>query len=137
MLRFLAFISFTAVFAVSSLAQNSVTYIGKLDPQLKVDMVHVYQRVWSATADRSALRFSPSPEKGAVISVGQLIDIRKETGKSTILLVEPPGDAAPYIWFDSNENGIYEASEKVVMNIPADQKDMVNATLKLPITNPY
>ena len=122
--------------ATTAFAQESATFKGKLDSQLVVDTVHIYQRVWSTAADTSKLRFSPSPKKGATVSVGELIDPRVASGKSTVLLVEPP-TATPYIWFDSNANGVYEAAEKFPMNESAGHPDIVTVTLRLPIKNVY
>ncbi|MEP6947052.1 MAG: redoxin domain-containing protein, partial [Acidobacteriota bacterium] len=118
------------------LGQALPTFEGKLDPKLVVDTFHMYQRVWSAAADTSKFRFKPAPEKNAVISVGELIDTRNDSGKSTVLLVEPSG-GNPYIWFDSNADGIYDASEKVVMDAPPDKPDIVTVTLRLPIKNAF
>lgn len=128
-------IVFTAIPAHAQ--QDAATFAGKLEPRLWVDSVHMYQRVWSAAGDTSNLKFSPAPEKGAVISTGELIDQRVASGKSQILLVEPPGAAAPYLWFDANENGIYEAAEKVVMDAPADRPAAVTITLRLPVKQAY
>jgi hypothetical protein len=74
--------------------QNSATFTGKLDPKLTPDMVHVYKRVWSA-ADLSKLKFSSPPDKGSVVSIGELIDTRKESSASEILLVEAAGRCSP------------------------------------------
>ncbi len=130
-LFFLTILTTTTVFG-----QSGVTFTGKLEPQLFVDTIHIYQRVWSSATDTSKLRFSPAPEKGAVISTGELIDQRVTSGKSMVLLVEPLS-GAPYIWFDSNANAIYEAAEKVVMDAPADKPSVVTVTLRLPIKNAY
>src|SRR6476660_6931372 len=111
MIRFttLILLSFSSI--ISLPGQTPTTFEGKLDPKLVVDTFHMYQRVWSAAADTSKFRFNPAPEKNAVISVGELIDTRVDSGKSTVLLVEPSG-GDPYIWFDSNADGTYDASEK-------------------------
>ena len=136
MFRFLTLVVFVTFIVSSGFAQANATFKGKLDPQLVVDSFHVYQRVWSAAADTSKLRFSPAPEKGATVSVGELIDERVATRKSKVVLVEPP-KAAPYIWFDSNENGVYESAEKFPMNEDAAHPDIVTVTIRLPIKNAY
>ena len=117
-------------------AQEALSFKGKLDQQLVVDTFHIYQRVWSSAVDTSKLKFSQAPEKGAIISIGELIDTRLASGKSQVLLVEPP-NGTPYIWFDSNANGVYEAAEKFVMDAPADKPQIVTVTLRLPIKNAY
>ena len=132
----LALLFVLAIIAMPAFAQEGAIFKGKLDPKLVVDTVHIYQRVWSAAADTSKLQFSPSPEKGATVSVGELIDQRVASGKSTLLLVEPP-TAAPYIWFDSNANGVYETAEKFPMNESPGHPDLVTVTLQLPIKNAY
>lgn len=136
MRRPLLLIVLVTFIAAIGLAQTDVTFKGKLDPQLAVDSVHIYQRVWSSAVDTSKLRFSPSLEKGSVISIGELIDERVATRKSQILLVEPP-QKAPYIWFDSNGNSVYEAAEKFPMNEDVAHYDAVTATIRLPIKNTY
>src|SRR5437870_4457069 len=114
--RLTIFVALTIIAPLTVIGQQAVTFAGKLDPQLVVDTFHIYQRVWSSAVDTSKLKFSPVPEKGSAISSGELIDQRVASGKSQILLVEPPA-GVPYIWFDSNENGIFEAAEKVPMNV--------------------
>lgn len=125
-----------ALAAVLGVAQTAVTYSGKLDPQLVVDVVHVYQRVYSTAADKSKLKLSPTPPKGTVISIGELIDLRHASGQSVVLLAEPPGKA-PYIWFDTNTNGIFEAAEKFELSSPVDQPNTLTGILQLPIKHPY
>jgi len=115
--------------------QSSTTFTGKLDPKLTPDMVHVYKRVWTA-ADTSKLKFSSPPEKASVVSIGELIDTRKESGKSAILLVEP-ASGPPYIWFDADENGIFETDEKSIFKMPVDMPNDLIVYLQLPIKTPY
>lgn len=136
MRRLIILFGFIAIAVAMDSAQDNATFNGKLDRDLVVDSVHIYQRVWSAAADTSKLRFSPPPEKGATVSVGELLDDRVATHKSKALLVEPP-KAAPYIWVDTNENGIYEAAEKFPMTEDAEHSDLVTVTLRLPIKNAY
>jgi len=130
----------SVIFALSLVAtavgqQNSASFTGKLDAKLRPDMVHVYKRVWSA-ADLSKLKFSSPPDKRSVVSIGELIDTRKESGSSAILLVEPATEASPYIWFDSNENGVFETDEKTML-MPIDFPTGFVAYLQLPIKNPF
>src|SRR4051794_825671 len=129
-MRSIFFVLLFASTAIVAAAQKTETYAGKLDPKLSVDMVHVYQRVYSSTADISKLKLSPLPEKDAVVSTGDLIDVRKETSKTPILLVEPP-TGNPYFWIDVNENGVFEAAEKVPMTAPSSDKDHLTATIML------
>ncbi len=125
------------IFAVPAFGQETAaTFTGKLDRELVVETFHIYQRVWSAAADTSNLKFSPAPEKGALISVGELIDQRVASGKSQVLLVEPP-IGNPYIWFDSDANGLYEAAEKFPMISAHDVPNDLAARLTLPIKNSY
>ncbi len=133
--RSIPFLIFTILFSITAFAQKGpVTYTGMLDKELAVDMVHVYKRVWGA-ADVSKFKFAPAPEKGAVVSVGELIDIRKETAKTPILLVEPAGGGA-YFWIDVNENGVFEKAERFQATATGDERDSLTARLNLPITNP-
>lgn len=130
----IASIFLTGLFTLTIFSQEA-TFKGKLEPQLFVDTVHIYQRAWVA-ADVSKLKFSAPPEKNAIVSEGDLIDQRSETGKTHILMVEPPA-AAPYLWLDTDRDGVFEADEKTAMDVDAKRPDIVTVTLQLPIKNQF
>lgn len=116
--------------ALSSQAKD--LYYGQLET-LAPDMVHLYQRAYSQVNDLSKLKIVRSPEKGAIISMGELIDSRRDPWKSAILLVEPPtGD--PYLLCDENANGVFEIKERFPLTAGKEVNDF-QTVLKLPLKN--
>lgn len=132
MIRLLSVLLIIVATGIFVFGQSAPTHIGKLNPQLGVDTVHIYQRVFAAVTDISKLKFSAMPEKGAVISAGEFSDPRVVSGRSIALLVEPRGKT-PYIWFDTNSNGIFEADERYQLSSPTAQPDQLTVVLQLPI----
>jgi len=117
---------------VSVFGQVPQRFSGKLMPRLSPDMVHVYQRVYSAAKTADTYRFETPPEKGSVISVGDLIDQRNSGSKTIMLLIEPPA-GAPYVWVDRNGNGIYETAERHELSASSEDLNVYIATIRLPI----
>lgn len=133
-LRSLVFITVFSAGAI--LGQGTgATFTGRLDPELAIDTVHSYQRLLSA-ADMSKLRFETAPEKGAVVSAGEMIDEWSATHKTHVLLVEPVG-ATPYGWIDIDEDGLYETSEKFALGLASGETNVFAASLRLPIKNAF
>src|SRR5437879_3773707 len=123
----------SSLLAVQVLGQAPREFSGKLDPKLSVDMFHLYQRVYAAVGAKSPFKFEAPPPKDSTISAGELIDQRGGSGKTIMLIVEPPG-AKPFLWVDGNGNGIYERAEQTPLMPLAGTTD-VDAVLWLPASN--
>lgn len=127
----LPFLSFGWLMLVSSVAAQS-EFFGKLEAQLRPDMVHLYQRVYSTPTGKESPKFVPPLEKGSAVSIGELIDQRLASGKSQAILVE--FESSPtFVSIDLDSNGIVDDKERFQLSPGADRpNDLVNI-LQLPI----
>ncbi|NOT47172.1 MAG: TlpA family protein disulfide reductase [Acidobacteria bacterium] len=111
---------------------NGTRFFGKLQAELKPDLVHVYQRVLDAKST-SQIRFDPAIDKKALVSSGALSDPRVESGRSDMLLVEPPS-GEPFVAIDLNGNGVIEVAERFTLK--KDSNGFVSI-IRLPVANPF
>ena len=124
---------FTTLFLAPGVLAQSQEFYGKLDTQLYPDMVHVYQRVYTPPKDKPALQFAPTLAKESIISGGELIDQRAPSGKTPVLLVEPPS-GQPFLAVDLNSDGSIGPEERYVLNPRPDRPNDFVAVLQLPRT---
>lgn len=118
--------------AGTSKAIVSNRFYGKLEMELQPDLVHVYQRVFSAGAVK--VRFDPAIDAKAEISVGELSDQRKAAGVTEAFLVEPPG-TDPFVATDLDANGTIDARERFPLK-PTPPNGFASI-IRLPIANPF
>jgi len=85
--------------------------------------------------DTSIFRYETQFEKDAVIRVGEFIDTRVPSGKSIMLIVEPPA-AQPYLWLDQNGNGKFETAERIPFRKGVNTSEL-EVIAWLPIKNVY
>lgn len=119
------------VFAQSPAAKRT-TFSGKLRAELQADLIHVYQKVFDAVVP-SRYRFEPEIDKKTVVSSGSLSDLRVVSGRSEMLLVEPPS-GEPFVAIDLNGNRLIEQAER--FGLKTDANGFVSI-IRLPVVNPF
>src|SRR5690348_61658 len=79
---------------------NPVEYFGKLNTELSPDLEHIYNSVFEPVTDLSKYKFAKPVEKDAVVTVGKILDPRKNSGARLEILLVEPKDGAPYFYSD-------------------------------------
>jgi len=132
--KFIIFLLAILSFGLPAGGQTGEKYFGKLDLNLAPDLVHIYQQVFKALPHATDIKFEPELEKGSVVSVGELIDLRSSGGKYRIFLVEPPS-SDPFLCSDFNSNGTIDATERSKFYHSNNSYEDLDLILGLPVKN--
>lgn len=129
----LMFALFVSVAAAQLPAKSVERFTGKLDTRLSPDFVHIYQRILSSRPTK--LKFDPAIDPKAIVSNGEISNPLSETGKTELILVEPP-TGETLIAMDVNANGVIEDSERIPLRPSPQNANDLLAIVGLPIKTP-
>jgi len=128
------FISFfLALFALSASGQGLREFKGKLEGELRPDMVHTYQRVFQAI-EAPSVRFEPAIPKGAALSFGNLTDQTVQTGRRTVFLVEV-AKGESFLGIDLDGDRTIGRDERFALTRNAD--GTFQTIIDLPLKHPH
>lgn len=113
-------------------AQMLREFKGKLETELRPDMIHVYQRVFQETRS-NAVRFVPTIKKGVRVTSGAFTDQTLPSGNRTAYLVEE-SDAVVFLGIDLNNDGTIGPKERFPFT-PIDSRTF-ESVINIPITHP-
>ena len=128
------------VLALASLVktQSAVVgeqFFGKLDAELSVDMVHVYQRQFEPVGAKDIPQFVPPLAKGTAVSSGDLI---ARTGEKNLIgYIAEPTRGEPLLCIDLDRNGKVEAKERFELKSSPIDANVYRGMIRLPINNQH
>jgi len=119
---------------LKTFADNS-EYFGKFDVELIPDTRQLFRVVLKPVKNSASYKFARRPEKNAVITAGQIFDLRKPGGKFEVVLLES-SESSPSVCVDLNADTTFSESECFVMTASKNNSNDFEYTVNLPIKTP-